>query len=515
MSILTATTDRIAAWLGYVKAKPEDVVRFESREGIYAYNQLAYDGTLYRPQNSGGMLEGILKTSIGSDFCDVNKNRIQPFFLPVQEIVEAYQYVLPGVFGDGVTIADAFDGKPIDPRLKDPIGRIWRASNLDTEKAKILRWGPNFGTVGLRVVARQKAGDRPARVSIVADHPSHLFNFEEDDEGNIVAVCLKYTKTINNTDDGGTLADPVWQTVEVVEEITRDDFSLTFDGVQQLEDDARRNTLGFAPYVVQRHKDNGTPYGDHAYKGSEDTMHRINWRLSRQDKSIDRHQFPKWFAAAGGASPTTDVRMGEDDMTYVQTMEGTPPPILQAIVAQVDQKSAMDFVGRLYAMLRKRQPELALNDSELLANTSGEALEQALEPVKKKIADARPGYVHGFTRALQMAVSAGKTVGAWPIGGDEDYRAGRLNFAFGPMPLLPLTTAQRQQQAAADAAPDAARLDLATKAKALGLPQKEQWRKAGYTETQIAALLQERSDQPVLDTEDDGVGGNVASEGAA
>lgn len=503
MGILSTTIDSVFGRLGYVRAKPEDVVKFDVRNGAYAINELLYSGSVYQTRANGGALEDILRTYIGPAFTDANRNRILPLFNPVAEIVETYQHVLPGTWGDGVTLADKVNDRPIDQAIREPLANIWKASNFDSEKAKLIRWGANFGTVGIRVVARGARDNRPSRVSIVADHPSRLFNFEEDGEGNVVAVCLKYQMPVNR----GTLADPTWETVDVVEEITREGFSLTYDGAEQIEDADRANGLGFCPYVVLKHRDNGTAYGDWAYRGSEAALHRINWRYSRQDKSIDRHQFPNWFFAAGGDAPIEDVDMGDSKGHYVKTVAGTPPPVMQAIVPDIDQGSAMEFVATLRKQFRSRQPELVLNDLELLANTSGDSLELSLKAAEKKIADAKPNYIHAITRALQMGVSAGNAVGAWPIGGDQDYRAGRLDFAFSPMPLLPLTTSQRALQAAADVAGDKAKLEVAQQAKLLGLPQKEQWRKAGYTEPQIATLLQERSDQPVLDTEDDGVGG--------
>ena len=46
--------------------------------------------------------------------------------------------------------------------------------------------------------------------------------------------------------------------------------------------------------------------------------------------------------------------------TYVQTVAGTPPPILQAIVPDLDQAGAQAFWMELRDMLRGRQPELRL-----------------------------------------------------------------------------------------------------------------------------------------------------------
>lgn len=501
MGFLQRQYERLGNLLGFLRT-PE-AAAFEVRGGIYSINEMLYGGRAYATRHNGGALEDILKTYIGSAFCDVNRNRIVPFLSPFKEIVDAYQYVLPGTWGNGVKIADTFDGKPINPKLLPALASVWRMSNLDTEKAKVVQWAANNGTVGMRVTARPADGERAARVAIAADHPSRLFNFEEDSEGNVTAVCLKYQLQVNR----GTLADPDWETVEVVEEFTKDDFSVKHGDVQQLEDAARKNAMGFCPYVILRHKDNGTRFGDWAYRGSEEAVHRINWRVSRQDKSIDRHQFPNWFFTAGGDAPTTPIDMGDSKAWYVQSKQGTPPPSAEAIVPQIDQTGAQEFWMELRNMIRGRQPELNLNDVKMLSGVSGETLAQILKPTEKVISDARPGYWHGFTRALQMGVSAGVSVGAWDVGtgtgegaADAAYRAGLENFTFDPMtPLLPSTPQQELVKSQAKSADAKAKLQVAQSAKAIGLPTGEQWRLAGYTDAQIVKLkgeLQKQSELP-------------------
>lgn len=501
MSIFATAFDRALNRLGYVRARPAETVEFENRAGLFELNELLYSGQAYNPTGAGGALESILREAAGPNFCDVNRFRIFPFFLPFKPIVDAYQNVLPGTWGvEQIRPADEYDGKPINDAIRRPLTEIWRASNFDTNKALLIQLAANLGTVGMRVTARPASedGSKPARVAIGVDHPSRLFNFEEDADRNVTAVCLKYELKVNR----GTLSDPDWQSVDVVEEITKEDFSVTHDGKQQLEDARRVNGLGFCPYVVLRHKPNAlSPYGDWAYKGAETAIHRINWRISRQDKSVDRHQFPKWFGAAGGRAPTTDVTMGEESMTYVQTSPDTPPPILQAIVPQIDQESSRLFWQDLRDLVRTLQPEMNLNDVKMLANISGEALAQVLKPTEQAIVGVRPGYHHAIIRAMQMALSAGVVVGAWDLGtgtgnveaSDRAYREGLENFQFAPLPALPETPGQRTANANADVADKMAKLDLMGKAENVtSISRKEVLRVGGYTEEQIRRLQREQ-----------------------
>jgi hypothetical protein len=244
--------------------------------------------------------------------------------------------------------------------------------------------------------------------------------------------------------------------------------------------------LGFCPYVILRHRDNGTPWGDWAYKGSEAPIHRINWRISRQDKSIDRHQFPRWFAAAGGKKPGSQP-MGEDDLTYVELAKDTPPPFLQAIVPQIDNAAAQDFWTELRDMLRGAQPELNLNDIRLLSNVSAEAMAQAKQATENALRSVLPNYQHALIRAMQMALSAGFVSGAWDIGNsnpDEAYKSGAEGFDLASYPVLPPTVYDRVQQATADTAAESARLKNARLAQGI-VSQDEQLRIAGYSDDQF------------------------------
>jgi hypothetical protein len=483
-------------------------VDWGTRSGVYAINELLYAGTVYATRHRGGALEDILKLYVGSAYIDVNRYKVWPHFMPFREIVDTYLNVLPGTFGQDITVAPQVDDEPVNPLLADPLSRIWRASNLDTEKQMFIRWCANFGTVGLRVSLRPQAQDEFAPRPVVSvDHPSRLFNFEEDANGNVTAVVLKYGKAVNRNAGMKGLVEPQWETDEVVEVLTKDEFSLKVNDRETLAGDERRNLLGFCPYVLARHRDNGTPFGDWAYKGSEEVVHRINWRISRQDTSIDRHQFPKWFGAAAGKAPTSTIKMGDTDLTYIQTIENSPPPVLKAIVADVNQLDSRVFWMELRDMVRGNQPELNLNDVKMLAGVSGETLAQILKPTEQAILSVRPAYDHALIRALQMALSAGVVSGAWDLGtgigtttaSDNAYRQGLENFAFQDRPALPLTTFQKQQQATANTSDKTAKFALISAAQKAGLDTQTALEQ-GLSAEDVATVMQRKATQDTIPT---------------
>lgn len=491
MGWFTTQTDRLLGWFGYVKNRPVDhQTDAGGREITYAVNDALYDNYVYELSRSGGYLERILYQYFGINDC--SKVRLVGHFNPIKEIVESYQNVIGGSYGKEIQLADDVDGEPVKPAILEPVKQIWRDSNLDSDKAMIQRHAANLGSVGLRAVLKPSG-----KVVVQYDHPSRIHYIEEDSEGNKVAVVLKYTLPRNT----GTLIDPKYEMVEVIEVITKDEFSQTIDGVEQIPDEQRTNRYGFCPYVVMCHKDNGTPFGDWAYKGSERVIHAINYRISRQDKSIDRHQFPNWFAAAGGDKPET-IDMGGEKLTYAKLGADTPTPFMQAIVANLDQEAAAKFWMELRDMLRGRQPELTINDVRLLSNVSGETVMQVLKPAESVILAARPLYEHAFIRVLQMCMSIGADEGLWDLGtgrgegaGDRAYKSGVEAMAFAERPALPPTPVQQQAFADGAVADRVAKAGLAKQLQGLGVSEQEVLRTAGYTDKEIAAMAAEpRSD---------------------
>jgi hypothetical protein len=499
--------DWVAGRFGYAKTSQERALALvgspAARQSQYQINDALYDNTVYFPRSYGGALEDVLRLYLGLRNCDPNRYHVAGHFNPVREIVDCYLNILPGTWGTELKAVPVTPDATLNERLVDPLARIWRASLLDTEKSKLMRYGANLGTVGLRITARrdpQTAGG--GRVAVEVQHPREIFDFTEDDQGNAIEVVLKYKKLLNR----GTRTDPDYEAVDVVEELDKESFSRTYNGKQQLAAAERNNPFGFCPYVVHRHKDNGTAYGDWAYKGSERAIHHVNYRISRQDRSIDRNQFPNYFGSAGGPKPETVETDDDGTFFYVQATEGTPTPFLEAIAPKVDQGSSMKFWMELRDMLRGNQPELNLNDVKLIAGISGETLAQVLKPTEAAIRSVRPAYFHAVQRALQMAVSAGVVLGLWDVGtgtgssgaADNAYKRGLEDFAFPELPPLPQSVYDRKNQAEAQVAEQLAKVNLANAAKTLPVSDDERLRLAGYTDDQIAEIKRERAQVDVV-----------------
>lgn len=502
--------DSVLGYFGYARASDARMVEWRHRGGLYTVNELLYSNRAYLAGAQGGALESILTTYFGKSAADCPSGTtlagaypLTGHFAPFKEIVDVYQNCVPGTWGAETRPADTIGTgateKPVNPRLLPALDAVWRMSNLDTEKQKIQRWAANYGTVGMRVTARRGEPPGAGRVAVRVDHPERLYNFEEDAEGNVTAVCLKYNLPVNY----GTLDSPDYDYPEVVEIITREEFSRTVGGRQQLVDAERTNDLGFCPYVVLRHKDNGTPYGDWAYKGIEGAVHAINWRITRQSGAIDRNERPKWFGAGGGDAPET-MELGDTSMTYVKLDPDTPAPFLEAIVPDLRYGDIRQYWEALIELVRRYNPEININDVRLLAGVSGESLAQVLKATEQMVLMARPLYRHALKRAMQMAVSAGVATGLWDVGtgfgaeqAEAAYRQGLEDFDFAETAALPETPQQRLVKAQARTAEDAADFDLARKAMGAGADEQEALEVAGYSPAEAGTIVRRKREVDV------------------
>lgn len=437
---ITFGTRLKSAWralLGYGQQTPQ-AIDYSNRAAIMSLNRAMYDGIVYEPTLP--YRDQILRT-----YCGVKdgRGRIIGHYNAARGIVDAQQNVLRGTWGKEIKPVLPDDGsntgeKPVAKDLAEALKTIWRDSNLDTAKTRVIFLAALHGTVGLRI-SRQAGTER---VAIQYDDPSRIFNVEEDAAGNVVSVVLKYELPHNF----GTAIDPDIQPVKIVEVIDKEQFSRTIEGKEMVPDDDRQNTFGFCPYVLVRHKDNDTTFGDWAFRGLEPQIHDINWRITQQGISINRGQSPKWFLTAGGPEPSAVDTDGESSVWYVQAQAGTPPPHAEAIVPKIDHDAVMKFSDSLRKMLRDIAPVLAVNDMTLLSGLSGETIAQVLKPAEAAILEVRPGYHHGFIRALQMATSMRIDLGLSSLAGastgDAAYKSGALAFAFADMPALPPTVYQ-------------------------------------------------------------------------
>lgn len=501
-----------ASWLPNPQEqnRPAGVVYWDAnREEGYRYREAFYDNTIYLRGNrasvtSPGFVDSILKNDLGVMECD-KAFRLNGYYNPIKEIVEAYAGIFPGNWGDtdGVRVADKVDGKDVNPKLvqSDALGQLWRWSNLDTEKQKLLEWGPNLGTVGLRVYGKDDPDPKKRRVYIGIDHPRTIVDFVEDRLGNVEWVKL----ADRIPDPNRKPDDATHRYVSVIEEMTATTISRKIDGVEQLTGEQLENKSGFCPYVILRHLDRGRPFGAWAYLGTEPMIHGVNYLLSLLPESLRRVVFANWFVTAGGPPPTNMPLLDGTKVAYVQSMPDTPPPSMEALVAKIDYPGIMQVIERNLRNIRNRQPETNFYNIEVIPTVSGEALQQFRAPTEKRIGDARPNYHHAMRRAMQMGVSYMVGMKLVDLGAgmgtteaiDKSFNGGLMDFAFADAPLLPLTTFQKLQNLQLAQAPMDAKLSTARAAKGVVSDKHILTSIMGHSEADAQKILDEKSKQDV------------------
>lgn len=473
---------------------------WEERRDLYGRWQAMYDNTAYEVQRDGGFREIILK-DLGIDCEEPALSSIGPYFNPIKPIVDAYQNVLLGTFGKEIKVAPQFNGVDVTPVLSadadNPLGRIWRWSNLDTEKQMLQRNAAGLGACGIRIVADAGEDALSSRVTLQCDHPGRIKDFDTNARGDCTAVMLEYT----------VLAGPLGgdrREVKVEEVITKEGFEVKQNGKTVRQGD---NPFGFCPYVILRHADRGE-WGLPAFFGSETPIHKINVIRAAIQLGVWDVINAQWFGTAGGRKPSDPITFGRNRLIYVQTEQGAPPPSLEPLVAPLNIADASNEADKLEDRVRQRNPEFILSDMKLLSGLSGETLAKANLAVAEKIGQARPVYEHAIIRALQMALSEMIVMGMLEVGtgsgsataADRAYQEGKLNFEFESRPALPMTPFDAQNQAKADTARQAA--DLANAKLADGLvDQLELLRIAGYSEKDTEEIIRRKREQDAIPTE--------------
>lgn len=468
-----------------------------ARNHRYAFNTSFLENRVYHLAANGGFREQIFKEAFGLD-CTPDGLKLVGAYNPITAIVAAYQNVFRGVFGKELKVDDEVNGQPVNALLNDeknsPVAKLWRWSNLDTEKEQLQTWAANLGTVGIRVVAQNDEAPEKRRVFLQFDHPAAIYDFEQDDRGNVTEIELRYE------DWQGPLSKR--EKVRVREIITKDKFRKEIDGRSVLEPDQKKNELGVCPYVILRHRAQGSGFGRWAYSGSEDIIHWINWLITNQGESVMEHNWPNWFAAAGGNAPV-EISIGKRKVAYCKTTPDTPPPIFQPLVADLDQEGTLKFWNELVDRLHERQPELATVAMKVLSGQSGETIAKLQQPAESAIKKARAQYEHAVIRALQIGLSEGIRMSLWELGtgmgsaeaADKAYQSGKEDFAFTERTALPMTPFDQITQADANVAEDKAKATMAGLFQKLGLPDIEVFKKAGYTEAEAKELVEAASQE--------------------
>lgn len=425
---------------------------------------LQYHNTIYRTTTNGGLRADILQNVIGRTNYD--DEELFGFYNPTKSIVDAYSGLFQGTWGRELRPADTIDGnpesEPVNQKILEPLRQIWTWSNLATLRQRLVHVCALNGMVGLRIDHDRQS----EKVRISIDHPKSIVDWDEDAEGNVTDILLEYEAFDPAADLGENRTKVKYRqriTKTYLQQIVNDQAGERVD-----------NPLGVCPYVLLRHQDTGAARGLPAHDGVEETIHLINWLMTRQNKAIDRNIFGAWWGTGGGPAPTELVLDGQK-FIYTMTTSGDPDPKLEHISPKLDHQRTQDFWMSLIDLIRETYPELVLNYLKLRSGQSGESIAQLMKPAEARLRDVRTNYDHAMVRAMQIAMSYGVLNSLWDVGAgmgsvsvaDRSYKEGFETFVFAERPVLPQSSSDLIAAAEAERKPRS--LDIADAAAATNI----------------------------------------------
>ncbi len=368
---------------------------------------------------------------------------------PVAAVVGLYQHVFGGRFGGAVRVQP---GRTGDPRLIDYLADVWQWSNIDIEKQPLCKFGANYGTAGIRIVA----DERRRRAYLKAEHPAIIRDVEVDDRGNVTGVELEYADTFGLGDNQETITIREVLTREALQtyRVKGADNLVLYDRQSRTEGGPAAEMatpFGVVPYVLLRHDYSGEPFGANAYARALPAIDRLNALLSHIDVQVHQHVRTTWAVAASGAAPE-EFDLGGKKIIYFNTEGGTAPPVFQALVADLSIADATKQAQVQLGAIEDLLPELKAIAGAYLSGQSGETIAELRKPAEDAVLLARANYEDALVRAQQIALSYGVWMGIFDLGtgagpdaADRAYHEGKEDHTFVERPALTTMSGSQQQ----------------------------------------------------------------------
>lgn len=433
-----------------------------SRRVLYRIWWGYYTNNIYESEVDGG-----LRRVVNDYLSDARVGNIAGLFNPIQRVVDTYQLVFDGNFGNQIKIDEKLeDGKtPVNKAVPEALSKVWRWSNINKEKELLCRYTPTFGTCGIRIVAKNDPLPEKRRIYLKVEHPSRILDLEVDNHNNITQILLEYE--IEEGDIAERfMANPTGilddfraerRTYLIREYMSKDKFWATrddkpYDMINKVENgpySSYENISGIVPYVLVPQNYVGSPFGLPSFYGHERKVDHLNALVAHINQQIRHHVTATWFLEAGGPPPDR-IEIGDMTVVYVQKELGqTSSASMTPIVANLNLADAITQVKTLQEELQNSMPELKATDGQFLSHQSGGTVAQLRLPAEQRIMSARSNYEDALVRAQKIALSLGilYEVPDFDLGtgtgsreaADEAYVSGAEDHKFNDRPALPLT----------------------------------------------------------------------------
>jgi hypothetical protein len=260
------------------------------------------------------------------------------------------------------------------------------------------------------------------------------------------------------------------------------------------EDATWAEPYGFIPMVVIQHNNVGLDWGwsemhpvlskfrevdDLASKLSDQIRKMVDapWLFS----GVSQPKDPRKTTMTGN-SPTMD--RPEPGREEIPALYGPVGSSATPLVAQLDIAAASNYILEIIKDIERDYPELNDDIARAKGDVSGRALRLSREPIEVKVQQRRANYDDALVRAQQMAVAIGgyRKYEGFTGFGLESYQAGKLEHHIGERPIF-------SKDPMDDLDFDKLFWEVATSAKGAGLPLQIWLKRQGWSEEQIAEIV--------------------------
>lgn len=337
-----------------------------------------YDGSVYKKAFSGlGPLSAYLN------------QKTRPLYLPMHRAVDVDAGIVPGGWawpaeGDGITQAQ------IDAWSKAR-RQIFDWSRWQTEGVLYVHYGAEAGLSVLRVSDIRDVG----RIQLSPVDPAKVLLIGNGQYDTTWAVAFYVDQRVRDGNVG-----------EYAEVITPEAI-MTYWEAEPVGVDGREpeyvNELGFVPFVQAEHKKTGREYGECTYQAAIPMLDEVNAIATDLATNIKNHGDPQWVVA--GAEAKNMVHSG-DNIWFLPKDSS-----VDALVAKIDIKGALDFVAEIARNMKDSLPELAFDELKSKDQIATATVELQLMELTLKIKRVRPNYDQGLVDALRMCGMAAESIG--------------------------------------------------------------------------------------------------------
>lgn len=382
---------------------------------------------------------------------------------PAHRVVEFYVAKLwPGQLPAALPIVTE------NKRIVEPIQQVWKWSNWGVKKQPAARWFSNFGDLFIKVASNGSAGVPADKVFHQLLKPAYVTDMRADERDYLTFVRIDIPQS--------RMVDGRWKSfyhTEIWDKATQlfqrwesdgPNVSIERLGAALETKEFSDFDIDFIPIVHAKFQDIGEPRGMGAFTHALDKIDEANRMATRLHQLLYRFNDVLWaitanaMDASGRPLPAPMVDMNgkpqsDDGTTTIGTgtkvarMPGNSD--IKSLVPDLKYADALAILQDHMKELEADLPEMAyyrLRDQT--RDLSGKAIRYLLSDAIDKALEARGNAETALARADAMALTMGVKLGLFT--GIGEYEAGDFDHTFAERSVIPLSEAEKRENAEAD-----------------------------------------------------------------